>query len=211
MSVRLLSLAALLLCTSLPGARAGEFWLSTGGGLDSRGLGAWQAVTSAPLGRIDTAGPRLSAFLSESKGDNSAVVEGGWSFGHSEIRGEMLAGVEVRQEGDGNRLSPVVSATFETKVGRGGISALAVLRPAYGEGWAELRPWLRLDDCWKLGVLAAGKEADAGFRAGVFTSGYRVLLPAVRELFLGGELGLERNANGAAVALYGGINLGFGF
>src|SRR5262245_13499410 len=121
---RLLSLAAFVLCTSMPGARAGKFWLSTGGGLDSRGLGAWQAVTSAPLGRIDTAGPRLSALLSESKGDNSAVVEGGWSFGQNETRVEMLAGVEVRQEADGKRLSPVVSAAFETKVGPGGISAL---------------------------------------------------------------------------------------
>jgi hypothetical protein len=211
MSTRPLSLAAFLLCTSIPGAQAGEFWLSTGGGLDSRGLGAWQALTSAPLGRIDTAGPRLRAFLSESEGENSAVVEGGWSFGQSETRGEMLAGVEVRQEVDGKRLSPVVSAAFETEVGPGGISVLAMLWPAYGEVWAEVRPWLWLDDCWKLGVLAASEGAGAGFRAGVFTSGYRVLLPVVEELFLGGELGLERDAHGAAVAPYGGVNLGFGF
>jgi hypothetical protein len=211
MSARLLALAALLLSTSLPAARGGEVWLSTGGGVDSRGLGAWQSVTSAPLGRIDTAGPRLRAFLSESKGDNSAVVEGGWSFGQSETRGEMLAGVEVRQETEGKRLSPVVSAAFETKVGPGGISALAMLRPAYGEVWAEFRPWLPLDDGWKLGVLAASGEAGAGLRAGIFTSGYRVLLPVVQELFLGGELGLERDAHGAAMTPYGGVNLGFGF
>jgi hypothetical protein len=195
----------------MPAARGGEIWLSAGGGVDSRGLGAWQAVTSAPLGGMDTAGPRLRAFLSESKGDNSAVVEGGWSFGQSETRGEILAGVEVRQEAEGKRLSPVVSAAFETKVGPGGISALAMLRPAYGEVWAEFRPWLRLDDGWKLGVLAASEEAGAGFRAGIFTSGYRVPLTVVQELFLGGELGLERDAHGAAITPYGGVNLGFGF
>jgi hypothetical protein len=98
-------------------------------------------------------------------------------------------------------------------VGPGGISALAMLRPAYGEVWTEVRPWLWLDDCWKLGVLAAseGAPAASGFRAGVFTSGYRVVLPVVQELFLGAELGLERDSHGAAVTPYGGVNLGFGF
>ncbi len=213
MSARLLALAAFLLSSPMSGALAGEFWLSAGGGLDSRGLGAWQAVTSAPLGGIDTAGPRLRAFLAESQGDNSAAIEGGWSFGQRETSGEVLAGVEIREEADRKQLSPVVSAAFETMVGRGGISALAMLRPAYGEVWTEVRPWLWLDDCWKLGVLAAseGAPAASGFRAGVFTSGYRVVLPVVQELFLGGELGLERDAHGAAVTPYGGVNLGFGF
>jgi len=213
MSPRLLPLAALLLCSSVSGALAGEFWLSAGSGLDSRGSGNWQAVTSAPLGGIDAAGPRLRAFLSESKGDNSTAIEGGWSFGRSTAGGEVLAGVEMRDEADRRRLSPTVSAAFETMVGPGGVSALAMLRPGYGEAWAEVRPWLWLDDCWKLGLVAATARASdqTGFRAGLFTSGYRVVLPLVRELYLGGELGLERDPHGGAATPYGGINLGFGF
>jgi hypothetical protein len=193
---------------------AGEFWLSTGAGLDSRGHGTWQAVTSAPLGDIDAAGPRLRAFLSESKGDNSAVIEGGWSFGQDTTGGEVLAGVEMREEaGDRRRLTPTVSGALETMVGPGGVSALAMLRPGYGEVWAEVRPWLWLDDCWRLGLVAAAARApdETGFRAGVYTSGYRVVLPLVRELFLGGEIGLEREPHGGAVTPYGGVNLGFGF
>jgi len=213
MSPRLLALAAFLSCSPTSGAFAGEFWLSAGGGIASRGVAAWQAVTSAPLGGLDTAGPRLRTFLSESRGDNSAAIEGGWSFGQSETSGEVLAGVEMRQKDDRKRLSPVVSAAFETTAERGGISALALLRPAHGEVWAEVRPWLRLDDCWKLGVLGASQGAPAavGFRAGIFTSGYRVVLPVVQELFLGGEIGVERDSHAASVAPYGAVNLGFGF
>src|SRR5262245_22615161 len=214
MSPRLLSFTAFLLCSSVSSALAGEFWLSAGSGLESRGVGAWQAVTSAPLGRIDAAGPRLRAFLSESKGDNSAVIEGGWSFGQSTTSGEVLAGVEMRQEADDRRrLSPTVSAALETMVGPGGVSALAVLRPGYGEVWAELRPWLWLDACRTVGLVAATARApnETGFRAGVFTSGYRVVLPLVPELFLGGELGVERELHGGAATPYGAVNLGFGF
>jgi hypothetical protein len=50
-----------------------------------------------------------------------------------------------------------------------------------------------------------------GFRAGIFTSGYRVVLPVVQELFLGGEIGVERDSHAASVAPYGAVNLGFGF
>jgi len=212
MSPRLLALAGFVLC-SASGAAAGEFWLAAGGGLDSRGLVAWQAVTSAPLAGMDSAGPRLRAFLSESKGDNSAAIEGGWSFGQSHARADALVGLEMRQEPHRKRLSPVVSATFDRLIGGGGLSGLGMLRRAYGEVWAELRPWLWLDDCWKVGVLAAseGVPFAAGFRAGVFTSGYRVVLPGVHELFLGGELGVERDAHGEAFTPFGGVNVGLGF
>jgi hypothetical protein len=212
MSLRLLPFV-FLLCTSMSSALAGEFWLSAGGGSDSRGRGAWQMVTSAPLGGIDAAGPRLRAFLSESKGDNSAAIEGGWSFGQSTASGDVLAGVEMRDEAGRNRLSPTVSVALETMTGPGGVSALAMLRPAYGESWAEVRPWFWLDDCWKLGLVAATARApdETGFRAGVFTGGYRVGLPLVGELYLGGELGLEREPHGGAVTPYGGVNLGLGF
>jgi hypothetical protein len=214
MTSRLLALAALLVCSSVTGGHAGEVWLSAGGGVGPRGFGAWQAVSSAPLGVIDAAGPRLRAFLSQGEGDNSATLEGGWSFGRSTLNGVVLAGVEVRApSGRRSRSSAVVSAALETRVGGGGVLAFAMLRPAYGEAWAELRPWLRLDDCWKVGVVAAGAQASAatGLRAGVFTSGYRIVLPVVRELFVGGELGLQWDRHDAALAPYGGVNLGFGF
>jgi hypothetical protein len=213
MFARLLALAGFLLSSAISAAKAGEFWLAAGSGLDSRGLVAWQAVTSAPLASLDSAGPRLRVFLSQSKGDNSAAIEGGWSFGQHQTRGDVLVGLNIRQEPDRKRLSPVVSAGLDRMIGGGGISTLGMLRPAYGEVWAEFRPWLWLDECWKVGVLAAsgGVPFAAGFRAGVFTSGYRVVLPGVRELFLGGELGFERDGHGEAFTPYGGVNLGFGF
>jgi hypothetical protein len=210
---RLLLLGVLFVCSAMPGASAGEFWLSVGSGFASGGFETWQAVTAAPFGGLDSSGPRLRAFLAESDGDNSAALEGGWSFGEKAMRGEVLIGAEMRPQADRMRLSPLVSAAIETHVGPGGLSALAMLRPAFGEIWAELRPWLSLDDCWRLGVVAATAPGPdvTGFRAAVFTSGYRVALPMVEELFLGAELGVESDSHGAAVTPYAGVNLGFGF
>jgi hypothetical protein len=211
---RLLLVGVLFVCSAMPGASAGEFWLSVGSGFaPGGGLEAWQAVTGAPLGDLDSPGPRLRAFLSETGGDNSAVIESGWSFREKALIGDVLVGVEMRQQADRKRLSPLISAAFEAHVGPGGISGLAMLRPAFDEVWAELRPWFSLGDCWKLGMLAASAPApDAtGFRAGVFTSGYRVALPVVQELFLGAELGVESDSRGVPVTPYAGINLGFGF
>ena len=118
----------------------------------------------------------------------------------------------MRQKDDRKRLSPVIPAAFETMAERGGISALALLRPAHGEVWQEVRPWLRLDDCWKLGVLGAnGGTCHGGLSRRHLHQRLPRRPPVVQELFLGGEIGVERDSHAASVAPYGAVNLGFGF
>ena len=73
-----------------------------------------------------------------------------------------------------------------------------------------MAPARRLLEARVLGA-SQGAPAAVGFRAGIFTSGYRVVLPVVQELFLGGEIGVERDSHAASVAPYGAVNLGFGF
>ena len=52
-------------------------------------------------------------------------------------------------------------------------------------------------------------QHEAPFRVGLFGSGYRIVLPAIRELFLGGELGLAGGRHGRVLNPFAGLNLGF--
>ncbi len=196
-------------------AAAGELWLATGAGFDPAGLDAWQAATSAPLASLDAAGPRLRLFLAEGGHDGSARFEAGWSVAAPWFSGAVLGGLEARrQDGwkDGRtRLTPVIATELEAAGGRGGLAASALLRPAFGEAWLEVRPWLDLGNCRRLGAVAAAAplQHEATFRLGLFGSGYRIVLPAIRELFLGGELGLAGGRHSRALSPFAGLNLGF--
>jgi hypothetical protein len=110
-------------------------------------------------------------------------------------------------------VSPALSMTIEWSGARGGVSGLAMAHPALAETWVELRPWLDLGDGWKLGgMVGLSLVPDAqGLRTGVFTSGYRVALPIVKEVFLGAEIGLETDLPATTPRPYAGVNLGFGF
>jgi hypothetical protein len=209
-----LVVASFILSAAMPAAAAaGELWLAAGAGFDpgGGGLEMWQAATSAPTASLDAAGPRLALFLSQSGKDDSARLEGGWSVAAPGLTGEILGGFEARRQDQGIRLSPVITTALETAGGRGGVAALALLRPAFGEVWLEARPWLDLGNCWRLGVLVAGAPGpnEAGLRAGVFSSGYRVVLPVIRELFLGGEIGLAADRRSRGLSPFAGLNLGF--
>lgn len=74
-----------------------------------------------------------------------------------------------------------------------------------------MRPWLDLGNCRRLGAVAAAAplQHEAPFRVGLFGSGYRIVLPAIRELFLGGELGLAGGRHGRVLNPFAGLNLGF--
>ena len=212
--------AIFLLATVAPGvsfhaAAAGGLWLATGAGFDPAGLEAWQAATSAPLAGLDAAGPRLRLFLNEGGHDGSARFEAGWSVAAPWFSGAVLGGLEARrQDGwkDGRtRLTPVIATELEAAGGRGGLAASALLRPAFGEAWLEVRPWLDLGNCRRLGAVAAAAplQHEAPFRVGLFGSGYRIVLPAIRELVLGGELGLAGGRHGRVLNPFAGLNLGF--
>ena len=177
MFLRNLLYAIFLLATVAPGgsfhaAAAGGLWLATGAGFDPAGLDAWQAATSAPLASLDAAGPRLRLFLDEGGHDGSARFEAGWSVAAPWFSGAVLGGLEARrQDGwkDGRtRLTPVIATELEAAGDRGGLAASALLRPAFGEAWLEVRPWLDLGNCRRLGAVAAAAplQHEATFRLG---------------------------------------------
>jgi hypothetical protein len=211
MSSTHLLVACLCVLAPIRSAAAGEWWLAGGAGFDPAGLESWQAVTSAPAGSLKAAGARLSLFLSERGSADSARLEGGWSFAAAGLSGDIMGGVEARQQDERTRLTPVITAMFETAGGGGGIASLAMVRPAFGEVWLEVRPWLDLGHGRRLGALAAGAPgtAEPEFRAGLFGSGYRLVLPTNRELFLGGELGLAGDRCSRGLSPFAGLNLGF--
>jgi hypothetical protein len=211
MSLTRLLFAFLCLFAIARSAAAGELWLASGAGFDPGGLASWQAATSAPMGGLADPGPRLSLFLWQGGSDAAARLEAGWSFAAAGVSGNLMGGVEARHQDRRRELSPVIAAALEVTGDRGGLDAMAMLRPGFGEVWLEVRPWLDLGNCRKLGALAASAPgpADGGFRAGVFGSGYRLVLPLIREVFLGAELGLAGDRRSPALSPFASLNLGF--
>ena len=201
-----------LLITCLPSSstRAMEAWLSLGSGWERGGFGAWQVLTVAPNGRLDTAGARIRGHLSGPRDRFSATLEGGWQFSWDFAELRILGGVTVRNS---QEISPVATFELDKTLGQLGLSAGAIFRPTLGESWLELRPWFDLGEGWKIGIGAALalSRGERSVRASMFSTGYRIPMPIVGQAFAGVEFGVSATVGDLSLEPYAGINLGFGF
>jgi hypothetical protein len=232
-----LSAACVAMTTLSPDARAGEMYLSIGGGASLEDAWSWQSVTWTPFSTANGSGPIARASLrSEAKTyvtdiparDDVRIwvaglgvdAEAGWQLANEWGSVAVLGGIAWRDymltPDDPNSalrtnmLNPRVTVQGHLAASpQWGSFFYAEYVAGVDEWFAEAKPYWQLDNGLKLGpeFSLSGGSDYLHARAGVSVIGWEFDLPWVGKFWAGGSAGALWDTDGTRVEPYGALHI----